>query len=63
MARTFICDGCGNEAAGFWNGRNWFKPELWFERGDDDGPQLACSRTCIEKIAAKSGKTAVVLPF
>ena len=29
----------------------------------DDGTQLACSRACIEKVAAATGKTSVVLPI
>ncbi len=47
----------------FHNGRDWFKPSSWFERGDKDGAQTACSRECIETIAAKTGKTGVVLPI
>lgn len=63
MACKYICDGCGKEApaSGNWNG--WHKPSSWFSRGDDDGPQDACSRECIKKIAAKSGKPDLVLPF
>ena len=63
MACKFICDGCGHEAPGYYNGRDWFKPHSWFERSDEDGPQDACSRQCIDKIAEKSGKTDVVLPI
>jgi hypothetical protein len=40
----------------------WHKPRSWYERTDEDGTQTACSRECIEKIAEKTGKTAVVLP-
>lgn len=61
---TFRCDGCGQTEAGFANRRgNWFKPSHWFQRTDDDGTQIACSRACIDKIAANSGKTSVVLPI
>jgi len=63
MACEFICDGCGKRAPAFQNGGDWFKPRDWFERGDEDGVQTACSRDCIEKIAAKTGKTSVVLPI
>lgn len=63
MACKFICDGCGKEEKAIDNGRDWVKPSLWFQRGDDDGIQDACSRECIQKIAAKSGKTKLVLPI
>lgn len=66
MACKFICDGCGKEvAAAFYRkgDAGWHKPRSWFQRQDDDGPQDACCRECIEKIAAKSGKTGVVLPI
>jgi len=63
MAVVCICDGCGKqEPAEHWPG-GIFKPRLWFGRKDADGEQLACSRPCIEKIAAKTGKTALVLPI
>jgi hypothetical protein len=42
---------------------NWHKPMSWYERSDEGGIQSACSRECIGKIAAKSGKTDVVLPI
>lgn len=60
----FICDGCGKRqvVAGTRQG-DFFKPHDWYQRTDDDGTQTACSRECIEKVAAKSGKTAVVLPI
>lgn len=63
MAAEAICDGCGKRAPMFYGAdRNWHKPAQWFERSDDDGPQTACSRECIDKIAEKSGKTRCVLP-
>ena len=64
MSATIKCDGCGKEArmeAGPHG--NWFKPVKWYQRSDEDGIQDACSRDCIDKIAQKSGKTAVVLPI
>jgi hypothetical protein len=66
MACEFICDGCGKRQKAIFTKRGapgWFKPGSWFQRQDDDGPQDACSRECIEKIAMESGKTDVVLPI
>jgi len=63
MAAESICDGCGKRAPMDHYHGKWFKPNSWFERSDEDGCQTACSRECIKKIADKSGKTGVVLPF
>jgi len=66
MACEFICEGCGKRAPAEYvkhGGPGWFKPSSWYQRQDEDGPQDACSRECIEKIAKESGKTGVVLPF
>jgi sarcosine oxidase delta subunit len=66
MACEFICDGCGERAPGefYLHGdHNWHKPTTWFERSDDDGVQTVCSRACIKKVADKTGKTSVILPF
>jgi hypothetical protein len=63
MAVEFICDGCGKREPGFFAHGNAFKPSSWYARSDKDGTQVACSRACIEVVAAKSGKTAVVLPI
>lgn len=63
MACEFICDGCGARASfGHFQG-GWFKPDAWYERSDKDGSQIACSRECVKRIAEKSGKTDVVMPF
>jgi hypothetical protein len=60
---TFRCDGCGLLGQGHHNRMgDWFKPSHWYQRGDEEGVQLACSRRCIDLIAQKSGKTSVVLP-
>lgn len=59
---VFRCDGCGCREAGYFR-NGWHKPNRWYQRQDDDGPQIACSRECIDKIAEKSGKTSVVLPI
>lgn len=60
----FTCDGCGKQEPGSSNRQGyWFKPSGWYQRTDEEGTQLACSRECIEKIAAASGKTPVVLPI
>lgn len=63
MASEYICDGCGRRAPAERGPGNWFKPRLWFQRSDDDGIQVACSRECIDKIAKASGKTRVVIPL
>ncbi len=63
MACEFICDGCGKRLPASQGMKDYFKPFQWFQRGDDDGIQDACSRECIEKVATKSGKTGVVLPI
>jgi len=63
MSAEFTCDGCGAKApAANYNG-NWFKPDKWFERSDEDGIQTACSRPCIDIVAEKTGKSAAILPF
>jgi len=61
----YICDGCGRRepATPATETGRWLKPRGWYERSDDDGIQTACSRECIDRIAAKTGKTDVVLPF
>lgn len=64
MAVEFICDGCGKREPGTFNRMgDALKPRLWYQRGDDDGTQMACSRECIDKIAEETGKTDVVLPI
>ena len=64
MAVEFICDGCKKRAPGWANRQgDWFKPSRWYQRTDDDGTQLACSRECIEKVAEETKKTSVVLPI
>lgn len=64
MARViFVCDGCGcQEDGGFNRMGAAFKPGQWYQRSDDDGTQLACSRSCLKIVSEKSGKTSVVLP-
>jgi hypothetical protein len=59
MSATFKCDGCGTEV----QTKRSMKPHDWFEREDSDGVQHACSRSCIESVASKSGKTNLVLPI
>ena len=63
MACEYICDGCGKRERAQWNGSAWFKPHNWFSRHDKDGPQDACSRICIDKVAKEAGKTALILPI
>jgi hypothetical protein len=64
MAAIWVCDGCGKqEPAKTYGNHTLGKPHDWFERSDEDGVQSACSRECIEKIAANTGKTDLVLPI
>ena len=59
----FTCQGCGVKAPGEFYNHGWHKPATWFERSDEDGPQTACSRRCIETISKRSGKTSLVFPL
>ncbi len=64
MSMIAICDGCGRpEKARHAPNGDWLKPEIWYQRSDEDGIQLACSRQCIGTVAAKSGTTNVVWPL
>jgi hypothetical protein len=64
MSVKFICDGCGKEEpADHSIIGDAIKPRLWFQRRDEDGAQHACSRECVDRAAAKSGKTDVILPI
>lgn len=56
-AETVKCDGCGVDSG------ETEKPPLWYSRKDADGTQTACSRACIDTIAAATGKTRVILPW
>ena len=65
MSCKYVCDGCGKEspAARYENNTTrWFKPHEWFQRGDKDGIQDACSRECVEKVSVKTGKSSLVSP-
>lgn len=60
------CDGCGKvQPMVFYaqGDRNFHKPDSWFMRCDEEGAQIACSRQCIDTVAKKTGKTAVVIPI
>lgn len=64
MSAKFFCDGCGKEGAAEINRMgDTFKPRHWFQRTDEEGTQHACSRECVDKVAANSGKTRVILPI
>lgn len=63
MGCKYICDGCGKEAPADTNQRDWLKPREWYQRADSEGVQDACSRRCIELVAAKTGKTDLVVPI
>lgn len=60
----FICGGCGKREAGYFDRMgNAHKPHVWYQRSDDDGTQMACSRSCIDTIASVSSKTSCVIPI
>lgn len=59
----FICDGCGKRREADTGRFGYLIPRGWFQRQDEDGIQIACSRECIEMIAKKTRKTNCVLPF
>jgi len=62
MACKYICDGCGKEKPADENWNGYHKPRQWYERSDDDGVQVACSRECIKVAAEKAGVHSLVLP-
>lgn len=57
---TIHCQGCGADSG---RTTEQGKPPLWYQRRDKDGTQIACSRACIDIIAAATGKTRVILPW
>jgi hypothetical protein len=70
MSCKFICDGCGKEKEGFYNGRNWFKPNGWFAKNVDSEIEHngviaihACSRKCIDIASKKNETNNLVLPI
>lgn len=62
---TFRCDGCGLTAPGVFSSHSqaWHKPSHWYQRSDDKGPQLACSRQCIQTASANAGTSPAILPI
>jgi hypothetical protein len=65
MACEYICDGCGKRESGsYLKGFGYQPPKGWqIAYADYNRRMDACSRDCIEKIAAKTGKTGIVLPL
>lgn len=65
MAVTFTCDGCGKQAPGYYNGREWHKPHSWFARTTKDGKQEvhACDRSCVAAADQKRGESVPVIPL
>lgn len=61
---TIKCDGCQREAQAEWSkhSQSWHKPRSWYQRSDEDGPQVACCRKCLEQVAKDTGKSPCVLP-
>lgn len=63
MTCKFVCDGCGKEQPAYANRfGDWFKPSQWYQRSDDTGTYVTCSRECIDKLAEKTGMSKLVLP-
>ncbi len=63
MSMIVICDGCGKPEKARQAGDEWMKPYDWYQRSDEDGIQIACSRYCIGVVAEKSGKMGAVWPI
>jgi hypothetical protein len=70
MSCKFICDGCGKEVEGYYNGIQWFKPNSWFAKNVEIEVKEkkticihACSRGCIEKASKKYETNDLVLPI
>jgi hypothetical protein len=63
MTIKYICDGCGRDSKGQFNGINMFMPDEWFSKNTDDGVIHACCRECIEKVNNKRGENTLVLPI
>lgn len=56
MGAEIICDGCGKRAAMVHWPRGafgWHKPDAWYQRQDEDGPQLQVEqlRTLLRELA------------
>jgi hypothetical protein len=59
---TCACDQCGKSEPARFNGSQWHHPDGWYSRvPNDEKTELhCCSRDCIAKLSAKTGKVAVV---
>lgn len=61
-----VCDGCGKQEAAVSNGREWFKPSLWYERTPEgeSRPITACIEIVEDKRVAEGKKRHdIVMPF
>lgn len=63
MACEYICDGCGKREKAAQYSAGHGKPPHWYQRGDEQGTQDACSRECVEKISEVTKKTGIILPL
>ncbi len=64
MPAEIICDGCGKREKMIHGADgNFHKPHNWFQRNDEDGIQVACSRECVEIISKNTGKPSIILPI
>ncbi len=61
---TAFCDNCGESAKAVHAKESsvYLKPRDWWERTDEDGTQLVCSRKCRAELSRKTGKSDVALP-
>ena len=60
---TFKCDGCDKLGeARIQRSGTILRPKDWFERMDEKGYQIACSRECVASVAAATGRSAAILP-
>ena len=60
---TFKCDGCGQLGeARIQRSGTILRPKDWFDRMDEKGYQIACSRECVASVAAATGRPAAILP-
>ena len=63
MSVKYICDGCGMESSGEFNGLSTFKPRSWFARNADNKEIHACCRDCVDKANKNTGDNVPIIPI